>query len=188
MLLLLFGACQSTTKTTTKTNGKHTVVKPVDKGEREFQAYLDRKKEEVKGTAAPNINFKTINGKEFNPSMMKGKIVLLNFWFAACKPCITEIASLNELQSKYKAKNVVVISVSTDKKSVAEALAKEKKMRYAVVAEGKKAAKEMNVSTYPTSFLIDKNGIIQDVFMGASAFDATYTYTEIKPHIERLLK
>lgn len=181
------GACQSTSSTTVKANAKNSTTKPLDKGEREFQAYLERKKEEFKGMPAPNVKLKTITGKQFNPREMKGKIVLLNFWFAACKPCITEIPSLNELQNKYKSKNVVIISVSTDRKSTAEVLAKEKKMRYAVVADGKSVAAKMKVSTYPTSFLIDKNGIIQDVFIGASSFDATYTYTEIRPHIERLL-
>ncbi|BDS13627.1 peroxiredoxin family protein [Aureispira anguillae] len=184
--LLFLVACQSSTGTTNSTKGV-AVVKPVEKGEREFQAYLDRKRAQIKGKKAPDIDLKTIGGKRFNPSNMKGKIVLLNFWFAACKPCITEIPSLNELQQKYKSKNVVVISISTDQQAVAEKLAKEKKMRYAVVAGGKSIASQMKVSTFPTSFLIDKEGIIQDVFMGASSFDATYTYTEIKPHIERLL-
>jgi peroxiredoxin len=119
---------------------------------------------------------------------MPGKIVLLNFWFAACKPCITEISSFNELQDKYKSKNLVILSVGTDKKEVAQKVVDQKKMRYAVVADRKDVAEQMNVSTYPTSFLIDQKGIIQKVFIGASDFDATHAYTEIRPHIEKLLK
>ena len=92
-----------------------------------------------------------------------------------------------ELQARYKSENLVILSVGTDKKELTEKLAEEKKMRYAVVADRKDIAEKMEVSTYPTSFLIDQKGIIQEVFMGASAFDATYTYTEIKPHIEKLI-
>lgn len=160
----------------------------VAKGEREFQEYLDRKKNKYVGTKIPDIALKTLKGKTYNLSKMEGKIVLLNFWFAACKPCITEISSFNELQEKYKSKNLVILSVGTDKKEVAQKIVDQKKMRYAVVADRKDIAERMNVSTYPTSFLIDQKGIIQQVFIGASDFDATHTYTEIKPHIEALFK
>jgi len=184
-----FIGCKSSSNT--PNNKKYTTsnnTTKVDKGEREFQEYLDRKKNQYVGTKIPDIVLKSLKGKTYNLSKMQGKIVLLNFWFAACKPCITEISSLNELQANYKSKNLVILAVGTDKKEVAQKVADEKKMRYEVIADRKDIAKQLDVSTYPTSFLIDQQGIIQQVFIGASDFDATHAYTEIKPHIERLLK
>lgn len=186
-----FLGCKSSSNSSNNSTKKHTTIKggqKMDKGEKEFQAYLDRKKNKYIGEKIPDFVLKTLKGKNYNLAKMEGKIVLLNFWFAACKPCITEISSLNELQANYKAKNLVVLSVGTDKKEVAQKLAEEKKMRYAVIADRKDIAKQLEVSTFPTSFLIDQQGIIRQVFIGASAFDATHTYTEIKPHIEALLK
>ncbi|MBL4650295.1 MAG: TlpA family protein disulfide reductase [Aureispira sp.] len=180
-----FIGCKSSSTSNNKRTNNTTKVA---KGEREFQEYLDRKKNKYVGTKIPEIVLKTLKGKTYNLSKMEGKIVLLNFWFAACKPCITEISSFNELQEKYKSKNLVILSVGTDKKEVAQNIVDQKKMRYAVVADRKDIAERMDVSTYPTSFLIDQKGIIQQVFIGASDFDATHTYTEIKPHIEALLK
>ncbi|WMX14186.1 MULTISPECIES: peroxiredoxin [unclassified Aureispira] len=180
-----FIGCQSSSNISVNNNRN---TGKVDKGEQEFQAYLDRKKNKYIGTKVPELVLKTLKGKTYNLADMGGKIVLLNFWFAACKPCITEISSLNELQEQYKSKNLVVLSVGTDKKEVAEKLVTEKNMRYPVVADRADIAKQMDVSTYPTSFLIDQKGVIQQVFIGASAFDATHTYTEVKPHIERLIK
>lgn len=173
---------------TYSTAGRTTNTTKVSKGEKEFQEYLDRKKNEYVGKKVPDIVLETLKGKTYNLSKMQGEIILLNFWFAACKPCITEIPSFNELQDKYKSKKLVILSVGTDKKEVAEKVAEQKKMRYAVVADRKDVAEQMDVSTYPTSFLIDQQGIIQKVFIGASDFDATHAYTEIKPHIEALLK
>lgn len=188
-VLIFIVCCSFIGCKTPSTNGRTAKnTTKVSKGEREFQEYLDRKKNEYVGTKVPDIVLKTLKGKTYNVSKMPGKIVLLNFWFAACKPCITEISSLNELQEKYKSKNFVILSVGTDKKEVAQKVADQKKMRYAVVADRKDVAEQMNVSTYPTSFLIDQEGIIQKVFIGASDFDATHAYTEIKPHIEKLLK
>ena len=180
-----FIGCKSSSTSNNKRTNNTTKVA---KGEREFQEYLDRKKNKYVGTKIPEIVLKTLKGKTYNLSKMEGKIVLLNFWFAACKPCITEISSFNELQEKYKSKNLVILSVGTDKKEVAQNIVDQKKIRYAVVADRKDIAERMDVSTYPTSFLIDQKGIIQQVFIGASDFDATHTYTEIKPHIEALLK
>lgn len=182
LLCLSLGAC----KTTQQQNNKTTYS--THKGEAEFQAYLDRKRSSFIGKKVPSLDVKGVDGKTYNPAKMKGKIVLLNFWFAACKPCITEIASLNELQRKFKKDNFEVLSVSTDAQSIAKQLAVRKNMDYTVAANGKAVAERLKVVTFPTSFLIDKQGVIREVFIGASADDATHTYSEVKPHIEVLLK
>lgn len=185
-LVITFFSCKTPTKSTTNNDSKP--PKTTDKGEREFEEYLDRKKEKFKGQAAPDVIITTIDGKSYKLADFQGKIVLLNFWFAACKPCMTEIASLNELHDKYHAQKVVVLSVSTDNKETAKRLSIEKKMRYLVAADGKNLTNQLDISTFPTSFLIDKRGIIQEIFIGANDFDATYTYREVKPHLERLLE
>ena len=181
ILSVFIVACHTSSNTTTNT-------KPLNKGEEEFNAYFERKKSKFKNKAIPNFTVLGIDGKEYNPADMKGKIVLLNFWFTACKPCIIEIPSLNELQNKYKEQNVVVLSVSTDPQSVATATAEAKKINYLVGYNGKSFADKLEVTSYPTTFLIDTKGFIKEVFIGASSFDATQTYTEIKPHIEQLLQ
>ena len=92
------------------------------------------------------------------------------------------------MQRKFKKDDLVVLSVSTDMASIAERLAVSKKMDYTVAADGKASAERLKVVTFPTSFLIDERGVIKEVFIGASADDATHTYSEVKPHIEALLK
>lgn len=183
--LIFFFSCHSTSTFSSIKNNQ--TVQDTHKGEREFQDYLDRKRSGFIGRKAPNVELKTLSGKKINPAEMKGEIILLNFWFAACKPCITEIPSLNELQKKYKKNKLVVVSVSTDRAGVVEAIAQKYNKQYTVVADGKALAERLKVVTFPTSFLIDRQGIIQQVFIGASADDATYTYSEIKPYIEALL-
>ena len=186
--LFLLLVCLGGIGCTTQKSGSQDTVYSTHKGEEEFQAYLDRKRNGFIGQRIPSLALKGIDGKVYDPSKMKGKIVLLNFWFAACKPCMTEIASLNELQRKFKKDDLVVLSVSTDMASIAERLAVSKKMDYTVAADGKASAERLKVVTFPTSFLIDERGVIKEVFIGASADDATHTYSEVKPHIEALLK
>lgn len=182
-IVCCFWACTTSSNTTSSSSS----TPSTHKGEKEFEAYLERKKNKLKGKKIPSFSIKTIDGKVYNTADMGDKVLLLNFWFAACKPCITEIPSLNELHDQFAKKDLVVLSVSTDKNELAKKLAVEHKMRYHVSSDGMNFANRLEVSTYPTSFLIDKKGIIREVFIGASSFDATYTYTEIKPHLERLL-
>lgn len=189
LLLLNLYACKtSSNNATNNTISNKPITPPMDKGEKEFEDYLNLKREKFKGQLVPNIVLKSVDGKPYDLRALKDKIVLLNFWFAACKPCMTEIPSLNELHDQFHSKNVLILSVSTDKMEIAQKLATEKKMRYIVSAEGKKFAEMLEVSSFPTSFLIDKKGIIQEVFIGANDFDATQTYREVKPYLERLIK
>ncbi len=184
-LCITWTACKSSQK---GSGSDDKTVYSTHKGEEEFQAYLDRKRSSFIGKRIPSLNLQGIDGTVYNPAKMQGKIVLLNFWFAACKPCITEIASLNELQRKFENDNFVVLSVSTDAQRIAEQAAERRNMDYLVAANGKAAAERLKVVTFPTSFLVDTRGVIQEVFIGASADDATYTYSEVKPHIEKLLR
>lgn len=174
--------CGSTINTTPKT------VNDSQKGEEEFQAYLDRKRSGFIGKKVPSMSLTDLQGQSVNPAEMKGKIILLNFWFAACKPCITEIPSLKELQTKYQSNDFVVLSVCTDHRSVVERVVEKHQPNYPMVVGGKAFAERLKVVTFPTSFLIDRKGTIREVFIGASADDATYTYSEVKPHIEVLLQ
>lgn len=184
--ILLLGSCLMACHTSQQSSNNNT-VHSTHKGEQEFQAYLDRKRNGFIGKKIPSLELNGIDGQTYNPAQMQGKVVLLNFWFAACKPCITEIASLNELQRKFTQSNLTILSVSTDAPSIAKKIAAQKNMNYTVAADGKAAAERLNVVTFPTSFLIDKRGIIKEVFIGASADDATHTYSEVKPHIDQLL-
>lgn len=180
-------ACKTSSNTNSSISNNTESPSPMDKGEKEFEEYLKHKKDKYKGQNLPSATVKTIDGKTYTLADLKGKIVLLNFWFAACKPCVTEIPSLNELHDQYHSKNVLILSVSTDNLEIAKRLATEKKMRYHVAADGKKLAETLEVSSFPTSFLIDKKGVIQEIFIGANDFDATQTYREVKPFLEKLI-
>ena len=43
-----------------------------------------------------DFNFKDVNGNKLNKKDLKGKVIVINFWFTTCQPCIQEIPLLNE--------------------------------------------------------------------------------------------
>ena len=53
-------------------------------------------------------------GDTINHQALKGRVLLLNFWFLDCKPCIAEITGFDLISSKYKGKPLKVLSFSLD--------------------------------------------------------------------------
>ena len=53
------------------------------------------------GTLAPECEMTDINGNEISSKNSEGKVVVLNFWFVSCKPCIAEIPELNEVYETF---------------------------------------------------------------------------------------
>ena len=159
----------------------------------DFDAYLMQHYAKQIGTAAPNISFKALTTSSEGTiknltTDFKDKIVILNFWFAQCVPCITEIPSLKELVKNYEDKDVELISITIDNEEKTKELISKHNLTYMVAANGKALAQTYGVKSYPTTFLINKKGNIERVFFGASDWDGTYTYKEIKPFLEELLE
>ena len=64
------------------------------------------------GMNAPVFSVKDIQGNKKSLNSLKGKIIILNFWFIECKPCVREMPELNNLVKKYKNDNVEFIGFS----------------------------------------------------------------------------
>ncbi len=138
------------------------------------------------GKSAPLINA-NILGKGSAMLPYKGEITLLSFWFAACPPCITEIPSLNKLQEDFAAQGLKLVALTTDAAATLPAFAEKHKIKYALSAEHTQTAKAYKVSAYPTNVLIDRKGIIRQIWIGGNDWDATQAYMEISPVLQKIL-
>ena len=74
-----------------------TLTKILDDGTIEFRL----QKIPQEGMTAPNFTAKDINGDAINFEDLKGKVVVLNFWFIGCPACIAETPKLNQLTEKF---------------------------------------------------------------------------------------
>lgn len=138
------------------------------------------------GTQAYNFEVKTINGKKYTLSKLKDKIVVLNFWYIGCAPCIREFPDLNKVVEKYKDnKNIIFLAISVDGvEEVVKKFVKRKEFKYQVVATDFTIAKKQGVKLYPTNIVIDKTGKITLASVG---YRDTIE-TEISEAIEKNLK
>ncbi|MEQ9593415.1 MAG: TlpA disulfide reductase family protein [Cyclobacteriaceae bacterium] len=136
--------------------------------------------EEVK-EKAPALSFKLV--RDDSPRQIedyRGKVVLVNFWATWCKPCIAEMPDLNKLQADYRDKGLEIIVISDEKR---DRLLRYHEKNEMTVNSGYLEQfdwAEMG-SERPVTFLLDKNGVVQEYFTGA--WDYEYFEAKVTPYL-----
>ena len=123
------------------------------------------------GDKAPNFTLKTLDGKKTHTMKdFNGKVVLLNLWASWCKGCKKEMPEFISLQ-KHNTKGFRLVAVNLDdseEKAEHFLSTLKQKIPFTVLHDGKKdLAKAYGCSAMPSSYLIDKNGMIKQVIIGS---------------------
>ena len=151
----------------------------------------------VSSNVAPDLKLKLLDGETVQLSDYRGKVVLLNFWATWCAPCRVEIPEFVDLHKTYKDKDVVMIGVSFDHESDSEYVRSfsrqagityhvAKVQNYSEIVEIERAWSAIegistlrgygkgdpesgngSVQMMPTTFIIDKTGMIVRKHVGA---------------------
>lgn len=130
------------------------------------------------GTEAPEIVMKNPQGQDMKLSDLRGKVVLLDFWAAWCKPCRLENPNVVAAYNKYKSKGFEVFSVSLDKdrESWIQAIADDKLVWKTHVSDlqfwQNAAAQLYGVQSIPAAFLLDREGKIVGKDLRGDALEA----------------
>ncbi len=115
------------------------------------------------GKEAPNFSLEDLKGKKSELKHFKGKVVFLNFWATWCGPCKEEMPSMEALYNQFKEKDFVFLAISVDYEGVKPVKEYIEKQRYTfpVLIDPKCETLDLfEVKGIPTTFLIDKKGIV----------------------------
>lgn len=124
---------------------------------------------EMVGKSVTDISFKTLDKKTIDSDDFKGKIIVLNFWYVGCKPCMEEIPALNEVVKDYKNKKKVKFYAMTfvaskdeypdGMKDLANFL-KKTRFDFNISLTNRKFSRFFDVRGYPTTVVLDDGKII----------------------------
>lgn len=138
----------------------------------------------------PDFSLSTGNSGSFSNLNLKGKVVFINFWFENCPPCIKKIEGLNQLFEKLKKdSNFVFVSFTFEDSPVIERVRKKYGIEYTIYHMESNQCDSICCG-YPTSFILDKNGITRFLYVGGSTTNEEATWQilhEMYPFLLKLL-
>jgi peroxiredoxin len=138
------------------------------------------------GNPAPDFSVKALVGGKGTVSLksLRGKVVIVDFWGTFCEPCKKSFPKLQDLNTKYAASGLQIVGVSED-----EADDKDKIPSFADTYgakftlgwdEDKSIAKSYKPQTMPSSFVIDKKGVVRYAHVGFHDGEEVEVEKEIK--------
>lgn len=130
-----------------------------------------------------NWKLKRIDGGSKNFSESKNRIAIVNLWATWCPPCIAELPAMQRLYDSYSEEVDFYFVTAEDEDTVKRFLLK-KGYDIPIFLEIEKPPVQMQVSTIPTTFLIDKEGNIIIQKTGAAKWDSE----EVRSILDNLLQ
>ena len=136
--------------------------------------------------AAPDFTLHAMGGPNLRLKEQRGRVVMVNFWATWCAPCRQEMPHLNRLYEKYRGAGFVLLGVNVDDDTskAADVVAKLGVTFPVLLDTEKSVSKLYDVSTMPSTMIIDRDGKVCYVHRGYLAgYEESY-----EKQIRELLK
>lgn len=138
------------------------------------------------GQQAPEFTAPSLDGgKSVSLGAYRGKVVYLDFWASWCPPCLTSLPMLEELRSQFPSAQFQILAVNVDQDpEKARKFLERARIGYPSATDPKgRIPESFGIETMPTSFLIDRRGVIRYVHHGFRKGDVP----ELKQRISQLV-
>lgn len=127
------------------------------------------------GRPAPDLVVERLNGQSLSLASLRGKVVLLDVWASWCPPCLKELPMLDAMARRLKARGVEIVAVSVDQKraNVIKFLDSQPSWSLTIAHDPRQQiADTLQPEKMPTSYAIDRAGVIRYVNAGFEPADA----------------
>jgi len=121
------------------------------------------------GKLAPDFQLQSLDGQVVSLSDFRGEAVLLNFWATWCGPCRFEMPFLQQVYEERSDQGLVILAVNIgeSQSEVKEFMESFDLSFLTVLDTATEVARQYNIRGIPTTFFLDKDGVIQDLKIGS---------------------
>lgn len=121
------------------------------------------------GQQAPNFSLQTLDGETVALQDFRGQIVLLNFWATWCPPCRVEMPDLQSAYAAAENEGFVVLAINLQETAPqAQTFVDEFGLTFPILLDPDAMVTRLfNVTGFPTSYILDRDGIIRERMAGA---------------------
>ncbi len=127
------------------------------------------------GERAADFEKKSIDGHTVKLSALRGKIVLVDFWASWCEPCKKELPLLGKMAERLRARGIEIVTINIDdRRENAEAFVRSHGLERLTVVpdEDKSLVDKYEPPKMPSSFIVDRSGVVRAVNAGFEEGDA----------------
>jgi peroxiredoxin len=134
------------------------------------------------GQPFPKIGVKDLKGRTIDAGLLRGKVVIVDFWASWCEPCREELPVLDRLYRTYGERGLVVVGVSVDNRlDNVHGFLRKHPVSFPVVHDAHHVlSRRFEPPTMPSSYIIDRKGIVRHVHRGFRAGDAVRLEAQVK--------
>jgi cytochrome c biogenesis protein CcmG/thiol:disulfide interchange protein DsbE len=135
------------------------------------------------GAPLPPLKVETLGGKQIDVASYRGRVLLLDVWASWCGPCKQELPMLDAMAKRLKGQGVEILAVSVDQERANVEKFMHGRGRWELTVAHDPAgviADRLQPDKMPTSYIVDRSGIVRYVNAGFVPDDA--------PGIERRLR
>lgn len=121
----------------------------------------DKNRKKLRHSAVNDLVMTDIQGNHYTSESLKGKVVILDFWFTTCAACIEEMPELNKIRDEFGTDEVAYFSITFNEKARVEKFLEHVKYNYTHITDSQKLCDKFGIRFYPTTIVIDKDGEIK---------------------------
>jgi peroxiredoxin len=140
----------------------------VKRHEQMAKYYLDEAERRAKIVGQPAAEFDTvdIDGAPARLADLRGKVVVLDFWYRGCGWCIKAMPQLNQLTADFSGQPVAILGMNIDQKEEDARFVIDKMQLKYPTLKATGLPEKFGVRGYPTLVIVDPQGNIHDLHVG----------------------
>lgn len=120
------------------------------------------------GYQAPDWALESLDGEQFTLTGLRGQVVILNFWATWCPPCRQEMPAIEEVYRTYRDRGLAVMAINVQEaEQETRAFVDEMGLTFPVLPDRDGSVSTLyRVTSLPTTFIVDRAGIIREIAVG----------------------